>query len=292
MKPLKKNSRHKNIKNVRKYLDSKGLRNVSSTIIKPGTLGTGILEIGELLAKPNQNQEYVILTNTLNKPVIGKETVKKYLYFFVKYENPYIPEGDEILYTFAVIKTLNQIPVNECSALLGIRANNITGLSEYEYLNGSFTHPTYINETKNALSFRYAEIAVVLQTTPGRLDDVTLGYPDFNYSSSPITTQSGVLPLPPYPEFRTDIGGTGATGISVLAGETISFIDMSPTTPPQVRPTSWNWDFGATAASPTGGTAQNLNTLYGATGTYSVSLTATNTTGSQTETKINFITVT
>ncbi|HMA77282.1 MAG TPA: PKD domain-containing protein [Candidatus Krumholzibacteriaceae bacterium] len=64
---------------------------------------------------------------------------------------------------------------------------------------------------------------------------------------------------------------------------TVAFTDESTN-----NPTSWSWDFGDGATS----TAQNPSHEYTAVGTYTVSLTATNTYGSDSETKTDYITVT
>jgi len=76
-----------------------------------------------------------------------------------------------------------------------------------------------------------------------------------------------------------DFSGTPTSGNAPL---TVSFTDMS-----SGAPTSWSWNFGDGGSS----TAQNPSHQYSATGTYTVSLTATNTCGSTTETKTNYITV-
>jgi PKD repeat protein len=52
-------------------------------------------------------------------------------------------------------------------------------------------------------------------------------------------------------------------------------------------PTSWSWDFGDGGTS----TVQNPQHTYNAAGTYTVALTATNQYGSDTNTKLNYITV-
>jgi len=62
----------------------------------------------------------------------------------------------------------------------------------------------------------------------------------------------------------------------------VHFTDLSTNTP-----TSWAWTFGDGGTS----TSQNPSHTYTASGTYAVSLTATNAFGSDTETKLTFITV-
>jgi hypothetical protein len=288
LKPLKK-SRNKNLRVSRLDLDSKGLKGVASTLIQPDTQGLGKLGIGKLLPLRIDQQAYEPVLSRKGDPIISNNTVKKFSYLFVKYENSYIPGGDEILYSFAVVIPLQPMTVNDCASQLGVKATNVTGLTEAQYTSGTFQHPVYINQNKQLLTFRYAEIATIPQTTPGRLDNVPLGYPDFNYNPSPITTQKGILPQPPYPDFETNKGNTGATAIAV--GGTVGFLDKSLRTPSIVRPSAWNWDFGGTGATPTGSTAQNPTVTFGAAGTYTVTLTASNSNGSATVTKTNFVTV-
>jgi hypothetical protein len=64
---------------------------------------------------------------------------------------------------------------------------------------------------------------------------------------------------------------------------TVNFTDLSSN-----DPTSWSWNFGD------GGTAsiKNPTHIYTASGVYTVTLTATNSSGSDVETKVNYITVT
>jgi len=64
---------------------------------------------------------------------------------------------------------------------------------------------------------------------------------------------------------------------------TVNFTDQSTN-----HPTSWSWDFGDGGSS----TAQNPSHQYADPGTYTVSLTAGNGCGSDTETKTDYITVT
>lgn len=64
---------------------------------------------------------------------------------------------------------------------------------------------------------------------------------------------------------------------------TVNFTDQSTG-----GPTSWAWNFGDAGTS----TAQNPSHVYAAAGTYTVTLTASNTCGSDPETKVSYITVT
>ena len=75
-----------------------------------------------------------------------------------------------------------------------------------------------------------------------------------------------------------------ATPTTIYAGETVSFTDMSTN-----NPTSWNWSFSG--GTPTSSTTQNPQVVYNSPGTYNVSLTVSNAFGTDTKTKIKYITV-
>jgi PKD repeat protein len=64
----------------------------------------------------------------------------------------------------------------------------------------------------------------------------------------------------------------------------VSFTDQSTN-----NPTSWSWSFPG--GTPSTSTAQNPTITYNTAGTYSVTLTAANSAGSDPETKTNYITV-
>ncbi|MDX2002379.1 MAG: PKD domain-containing protein [Chitinophagales bacterium] len=77
-----------------------------------------------------------------------------------------------------------------------------------------------------------------------------------------------------------------ANQTTVTAGGSVNFTDLSTNTP-----TSWQWTFnGGTPGTSTQRNPSNI--VYNTPGTYTVSLVATNATGSDTETKVNYITVT
>ncbi len=287
MKPLY--SRNQNLQVTKSDLKKKGLTAVQATMIEPNTQGEGLLGIGYLKPLPVVATEYVPITNTKGNPVYSQTSVQTYSIFFAQYENTYIPAGDEKLYSFVVVRTLSPITASECAIQLGMKQTNVIGLTQTEYENNSFQHPIYTTMENTPLYFRYVEVPIIVQTTPGRLDNVPVGAPNFPLTPSGVQTQRGMLPQPPYPDFITSYGQTGGTAIQ--AGGTVSYLDASLLVPTTVQPTSWNWYFGP-SASPTGSTAQNPSSIaYPATGSFSVTLTAFNANGSGSITKTNFVTV-
>lgn len=292
MKPLHRSSRNKNLQLNRKNLNALGLPGVASTLIVPGTQGEGLLKVGKLSPLPIKPLSYEENVNSKNNPVIGIETADSYRYLFVQYENAYIPIGDEKLYSFAVVLPLQPMTVNECAIQLGVLVKNVKGLTESQYETESFNHPVYLNQNNLPLSIRYVEVPVVIQTVPGRLDNVALGYPNFPLSRSAVTEQQGYLLSPPVSDFITSQGDTGGTAIGI--GGTVHFIDVSA--PIYLwRPTSWNWEFSPStgaSAGPTGITAQNPIVTFVSAGSYTVTLTASNSAGSNEITKTNFVNVT
>jgi hypothetical protein len=264
-----------------------GLGNVPSTYFTPGSTG-GIFGIGLLKPRPNSTQDYTAITNSQGRNVYSNKTIAKFTYFFLKYDNIYTPIRDGKLYTFAVIITLSPQSINSVAMMLGKPIRNLTPLSLKQYEEGSFSHPTYVNQNGVPLTFRYAEIPVIVQKTPGRLDNVPLGYPNFDSTPSPISTSQGPLPSPPIVNFATATGATG--GVTITAGGTVYFVDASVQTPSAYRPLGWIWDFGATA-SPTGSSSRSQIVTYGATGVYSVTLIAFNEGGTGSKTKPTFVTV-
>ena len=81
--------------------------------------------------------------------------------------------------------------------------------------------------------------------------------------------------LNPVADFTADVN-------EIYEGESVQFTDLSTN-----EPTSWAWNFGEGSTS----TQQNPSHTYETAGTYTVSLTATNDIGSDTEAKTNYITV-
>ncbi len=103
-----------------------------------------------------------------------------------------------------------------------------------------------------------------------------------NACGSDVETKTDYITVtePPCDPPVADFSGSPTSGDYPL---TVNFTDLSTNSP-----TSWDWDFGDGGTS----TAQNPSHEYTAAGTYTVSLTATNSCGSDTETKTDYITVT
>jgi vibriolysin len=102
-----------------------------------------------------------------------------------------------------------------------------------------------------------------------------------NSSGSDIMTKTNYItvtaPQMPVADFV-------ASNVSATIGENVTFTDLTTE-----NPTSWSWTFqGGTPAS---STAQNPVVSWSAAGTYTVTLTATNSVGSDTETKTGYISV-
>ncbi len=76
-----------------------------------------------------------------------------------------------------------------------------------------------------------------------------------------------------------------ADNVNICVGQSVQFTSTSTGTP-----TSYSWAFSG--GTPATSTAQNPSVVYNTAGTYNVSLTATNATGSNTSTQTAFITVT
>jgi hypothetical protein len=287
LKPLY--SRSQNLKISKTELAKLGLNSVQATMIEPNTQGLGLLGIGYLKPLPDVPTDYQTVTNSKGNPVYSNTTVQTYSIFFAQYENTYIPAGDEKLYSFVVVRTLNPISSSNCAMQLGMKQSNVYGLTLNDYETGTFEHPVYLNQNKQPLTFNFTDVPVMIQTVPGRLDNVPIGAPNFPLTPNRIASQLGMLPQPPYPDFVTSFGQTGGTAIS--AGGTVGFRDASLMIPTTVQPTAWNWTFGA-SASPTGSTAQNPSSVtYGSTGSFNVTLTAYNAYGYKSITKQNFVIV-
>lgn len=88
------------------------------------------------------------------------------------------------------------------------------------------------------------------------------------------------------PQTTIPVANFNANLQNITTGQSINFTDLSTNTP-----TSWSWTFSG--ATPASSTSQNpTNIVYNTPGCYQVSLTATNSAGSNTSTQICYIYVT
>jgi uncharacterized protein (TIGR02145 family) len=84
------------------------------------------------------------------------------------------------------------------------------------------------------------------------------------------------------PKVEPPVAAFSVDTTSITEGDTVYFTDESTNSP-----TSWDWDFGDGSTS----TEQNPSHTYSSAGSYTVRLTVTNSVGSDSETKTNYITV-
>ncbi len=134
-------------------------------------------------------------------------------------------------------------------------------------VTGTFVVPSGVEGlTRMRVSMKYDAEQTPCETfSYGEVEDYTVNF---------IATG----PQPPVADFT-------ASDTSINEGQSINFADSSTN-----NPTSWSWNF--TGGTPSTSTAQNPSITYNTAGTYTVELTATNSEGSDAETKTNYITVT
>lgn len=120
----------------------------------------------------------------------------------------------------------------------------------------------------------------IIYNTAGVYDVKLKVYNTFGFDSIIKTTYINVIPsgTAPVADFVSNVN-------IITTGSSVNFTDLSIN-----NPTSWQWQFPG--GNPNTSTLQNpQNIVYNTPGVYQVSLTATNGLGSDTETKISYITV-
>ena len=135
-------------------------------------------------------------------------------------------------------------------------------------VTGSFTVPSSADgvTTRMRVSMKYGGAPTSCETfTYGEVEDYTV-----DISAASVN--------PPVAEFT-------CSDTSIEVGDSVTFTDQSSN-----NPTAWSWTFSG--GTPSSSSAQNPTITYNTAGTYNVSLTASNSAGSDTETKTNYITVT
>ncbi len=166
--------------------------------------------------------------------------------------------------------------------------NNITGLHVDILHNGTWTNDVYtINgqqQTSNSSAWLQASVSMS------------------SYAGSTIKIRFRVIRGTSYNgDVAIDdvaIGSGGAAPVadftasaqSAIVGQTITFADLSTNSP-----NSWAWSFSPSTVSfvaNTSASSQNPHVIFNSPGQYSVTLIASNSSGSDTLTKTNYITVT
>ena len=264
-----------------------GLNKIPINLFEENSSGQGLLGTGKLKERPNLPIPFTDKINSKGRPVL--QGVANFSYFLVKFDSPNGVGIASLIKNFVVVNTLSPMSTVDFSRMSGYQITVIGSLTLEIYNTGSFIHPTYTNSSGDPLSIRYAETPILKQVTPGRIDDTPIGYPDFDSTPDGVIAKKGPIASAPYTNFTSATGLTSS--VTIVPGGTVGFKDTSPFLPFNAGPTGWNWNFGATA-SPTGSILQNPIITYGVTGIYSVTLTASNSTGATTFTRTNFINVT
>jgi PKD repeat protein len=133
-------------------------------------------------------------------------------------------------------------------------------------VTGSFTVQSGVNiTTRMRVTMKYAGYPTPCETfTYGEVEDYT----------------ADIIPggiIPPAADFTAD-------NTTIYEGDSVNFTDLSTN-----NPDAWDWTFAG--GTPGTSTVQNPTVTYNTAGTYTVTLTATNSAGSDTETKVDYITV-
>jgi Zn-dependent metalloprotease len=125
------------------------------------------------------------------------------------------------------------------------------------------------------------------ETFASGAEDVRQAALDYGYPCSAVAAAFANvgITITACPADAPPVANFSGNPTTVLVGSNVAFTDLSTN-----APTSWSWTF--TGGTPSTSTAKNPTITYNTLGTYTVSLTATNSFGSDSETKTGYITVT
>ena len=162
--------------------------------------------------------------------------------------------------------------------------------------NNNVTHPSSVTTTTTSINVQAVPGSYVgisrdnVLHGAGYIGDsgsATISLTPFGSEGSAdivVTCQNRV----PYASTITVTGGTEPPTAAFVGAPTSGMMPLTVNfTDQSIGATSWSWDFGDTGTS----TQQSPVHTYNSPGTYTVSLTATNSNGSDTETKTGYITV-
>jgi PKD repeat protein len=179
----------------------------------------------------------------------------------VSVENPVIATVSAVSYpAWASLIDTSTLPSADCR----VKASDMSNVVQSGAMN-----TTLATITLQGLAGGATTVNLTVNLMSGDEDEI------INPTISAGTFTVNVPVVTPEAAFTSDV----QTGTVPL---TVAFTDQS-----ENAPTSWAWDFGDTGTS----TAQSPSHQYTAAGNYTVTLTATNTAGSDTEVKTDYITV-
>jgi vibriolysin len=117
-------------------------------------------------------------------------------------------------------------------------------------------------------------------------EDVRQAALDYGYNCSDVAAAFANvgITITACPVNAPPVANFSGNPTTVLVGNSVAFTDLSTNTP-----TSWSWSFPG--GTPSTSTAKNPTVTYSTLGSYNVTLTATNSYGSDSETKTAYITV-
>lgn len=166
----------------------------------------------------------------------------------------------------------------------GIKTELVTRLNNLSALSGTPMSPLLTKWVQQ--NFGLASVAAIQNWSAGKFS------PDMLYkwnSKFPSQFEGSVIRTELYDALTgggvvPPVANFSGSPTSVNIGDTVAFTDLSTNSP-----TSWSWAFAG--GTPATSTVQNPSVVYNTAGTYNVDLTATNSAGSDLESKPNYITV-
>jgi PKD repeat protein len=177
----------------------------------------------------------------------------------------------------SLVDLLNQWATNKAPALLGASAYNVSKQNSWEFtLPGGLASvtnagPSSANQLKLPEAIRQARFNAYMVLSDGSMGVHNPGYLSFLLSDAETKVIS-----------QFDVAKFRATNPSVWVNANVTFTNLNPTA------TTCSWDFGD------GGTSASLTSVthaYANPGTYTVKLTTTDATGTQTMTRNNYVAV-
>jgi len=278
-----------------------GVYSVSLTV--SGQSGTNSITKDSVITVYSTIPRNLVITEIMyNPPEVGTDTLE----FIELYNNDteainldgyYFSKGVEFTFPDITLDTAEYMLVAINSAAM----NNTFGVSSYQWTSGDLGNNGEDIEIKNKYDIivdqvNYRDYAPWPTSPDGEGPSLTLCNPDSdnsfaeNWSASIefaavntagdtiyATPGSACIPIPEA-DFVAD-------ETLILIGTSVNFTDISTG-----EPTSWSWSFEG--GTPETSTEQNPVITYNTEGVFDVSLTVTNVSGTDTETKTEYITVT